>query len=124
MQDFKNLRVWQKSHELVLMTYAETAKFPAREAYGLSSQARRAAISIAANIAEGSSHGSDREFARFLRIAAASSSEVEYFSILAADLGFLDKVDSVRWRQKSSEVRQMLSGLLARMKVCSNRRTQ
>ena len=82
MQDFKNLKAWQKAHRLVLETYAKTANFPREEQFGLTAQVRRAAVSIAANIAEGSSRRGDREFAQFLRVASGSASEVEYFAIL------------------------------------------
>ena len=69
MQDFKKLTVWKKSHALVLDVYAKTAHFPADELFGLVAQMRRAAVSIPANIAEGSSRGGDKEFAQFLRVA-------------------------------------------------------
>ena len=87
MQDFRKLNVWRKSHALTLRVYAETAKFPKEESLGITAQARRAAVSIAANIAEGSARDGDREFARFLYISLGSASEFEYFSILIADLG-------------------------------------
>ena len=66
MQDFRKLQVWRKSHSLVLQVYAKTAMFPKAETYGVTAQARRAAVSIAANIAEGSARSGDKEFARFL----------------------------------------------------------
>jgi four helix bundle protein len=66
MQDFHNLKTWQRSHKLVLSIYKLTAKFPKEEVYALTSQIRRAAVSIPANIAEGCVKGSDADFARFL----------------------------------------------------------
>jgi four helix bundle protein len=69
MQDFKNLKVWQKSHELTLEIYKVTASFPKEELFGLTSQIRRASSSISANIAEGCGRQSDADFARFLQIA-------------------------------------------------------
>jgi four helix bundle protein len=113
MQDFKKLHVWKKSHSLVLDVYEKTAKFPPSEMFGLTSQVRRASVSIAANIAEGSSTGSDREFAPFLRHSVASASEVEYFSILISDLGLLDKKAANKWGENAGEIRRMISGLLA-----------
>ena len=83
IQNFRNLIVWRKSHSLVLEVYAKTAKFPRSEMFGLAAQTRRAAVSIAANIAEGSARSSDKEFARFLYISLGSASEIEYLSILA-----------------------------------------
>lgn len=113
MQDFKNLQVWQKSHTLVIDVYAKTANFPPAEIFGLTSQIRRASVSIAANIAEGSSTGSDREFAQFLRRSLASASEVEYFSILISDLGLLERKAAKKWGEDACEIRRMISGLLA-----------
>jgi len=113
MQDFKKLQVWQKSHSLVLDVYAKTAKFPKEEMFALTSQIRRASVSIAANIAEGSSTGGDKEFARFLRVSAASASEVEYFSILVLDLGLLDRPAAEQWTRDVSEIRRMIFGLIA-----------
>src|SRR5690606_7599688 len=89
MQDFRNLKVWEKSHDLVLEIYK--IKFPQEELYGLSSQIRRAATSIPTNIAEGCGRGSDVDFKRFLQIAFGSASEVEYLLILCHDLEYIDQ---------------------------------
>jgi four helix bundle protein len=113
MQDFKKLKVWQKAHHLVLDVYAKTANFPRDEIFGLTSQIRRAAVSVAANIAEGSSRNGDREFAQFLRLARASVSEVEYFSILTADLRLIERPDAIRLGEDAAEIRRMVSGLIA-----------
>ena len=86
MRDFKNLKVWQKAHELALQVYGVVRRFPREERYGLVSQLQRAATSIPANIAEGCGCQGNREFAYFLNIAVRSSSEVEYLLILARDL--------------------------------------
>ena len=66
MKDFRKLQVWHKAHRLVVDVYAATVTFPTEERYGLTSQIRRASVSIPANIAEGCGRGSDAEFARFL----------------------------------------------------------
>ena len=113
MQDFKKLQAWQKAHRLVLETYAKTASFPREEQFGLTAQVRRAAVSIAANIAEGSSRSGEREFAQFLGVAAGSASEVEYFAILIADLSLLSGPDAAHIAEGAAEVRRMLSGLLS-----------
>ncbi len=89
MKDFKSLKVWHKAHQLTLLVYALTRTFPREEMYGLTSQIRRAAASIPANIAEGSGRRSDGELRRFLQIARGSASELEYHLLLARDLGFL-----------------------------------
>jgi four helix bundle protein len=86
MQDFKQLRVWQKSHSLALRVYSATATFPEPERYGLTSQMRRAAASVPANIAEGCGRGGRAELRQFLHASSGSASELEYFLLLARDL--------------------------------------
>ncbi len=76
MKDLRQLQVWEKGHGLTLAVYRATAAFPGTEMYGLTSQVRRAAASVAANIAEGCGWGGDPEMARFLRIAMGSASEL------------------------------------------------
>lgn len=115
MQDFRRLKVWLKSHRLVLRTYAATANFPKTETFGVTAQVRRAAVSIAANISEGSARSSDKEFARFLFISLGSASELEYFAILIADLGYLKRDDAARIEENASEIKRMLSGLIAKL---------
>ena len=78
MRDFKTLTVWQKAHQLVLVVYKTTNGFPKDELYGLTSQLRRATVSIAANIAEGSGKNTDADFARFIQISIGSANEVDY----------------------------------------------
>jgi four helix bundle protein len=90
MQDFRNLKVWQKAHALTLDVYRYTRNFPAEEKFGLSNQLRRSSASIAANLAEGCARGGDIEFARFVRIAAGSASETDYHLLLARDLQYLE----------------------------------
>jgi four helix bundle protein len=90
MADFKHLAVWKSSHELVLQIYRQTAALPRHELFGLTSQMRRAAVSIPANIAEGRGRDTDREFARFITMSLGSANELEYFLILAKDLGYQD----------------------------------
>ncbi|MGH9783435.1 MAG: four helix bundle protein, partial [Terriglobia bacterium] len=85
---FRDLLVWQKAHEFVLAVYRFTATFPREETYGLLPQMRRAAVSIAANIAEGFGKRSKPEKARFLNMAEGSTEESRYYLILAQDLGY------------------------------------
>jgi len=86
IQNFRNIQVWQKAHELTLQVYKATKTFPKEEIYGLTSQMRRAALSIPCNIAEGCARSTDADFARFLDIAIGSASEVECQLLLARDL--------------------------------------
>ena len=86
MKDFRNLKVWEKAHQLALALYPITASFPRQEAYGLASQIRRAASSIPSNIAEGCGREGDPELARFCIIARGSATELEYQLLLARDL--------------------------------------
>ena len=117
MQDFHTLQVWQKAHQLTLGVYQVTASFPDSERYGLSSQMRRCSASIAANIAEGCGRGGRKDFARFLRIATGSASELEYHLLLAKDLGMIDPDKSQGLTGDAAEVRRMLAGLLRRLKT-------
>src|SRR2546426_6254710 len=93
MQGFRRLNVWEKARELTLEVYRITAPFPKEELYALTSQLKRAASSIAANIAEGCGRGSDADFGRFLLISMGSASELEYHLLLARDLKFLSETD-------------------------------
>ncbi len=112
MQDYQNLKVWQKSHELVLSLYKTTAKFPKEEQYGLTSQIRRSAASIPANIAEGSARSGDPEFTRFLYIAQASASELDYHLLLCRDLKLLSSADYETFAESLNHIRRMLTSLI------------
>jgi four helix bundle protein len=116
MQDFKNLKVWTKSHALVLAVYKATRNFPKDELFGLTSQMRRAAASIAANISEGCGRGGDPEFGRFLQLAMGSACELEYHFILAQDLHYLDAEAFHELTADVVEVKRMLASLLGRIK--------
>ena len=116
MQDFRDLKVWTKAHAATLAVYRATDTFPAVERYGLTSQMRRAASSIAANIAEGCVRSSDADFARFLHIAMGSASELEYFLLLARDLMFLQGDVHERITGEVQEIKRMLTALIARLK--------
>ncbi|WP_299427335.1 four helix bundle protein [uncultured Meiothermus sp.] len=87
---FQDLIVWQKAHQFVLSSYRLSGSFPSRETYGLTSQLRRAAISIPANIAEGFKKKTKPDKARYMNIAQASLEECRYYLILANDLGYGD----------------------------------
>lgn len=103
MKDFRDLRVWDKAHLLALEAYRSTNSFPKQEMFGLTSQIRRAAVSIAANIAEGCGKRGNGEFQRFLNMATGSASELEHHFLLAHDLHFLD--DTVHGRLSAAVVK-------------------
>ena len=123
MKGFKELHVWRKAHEMTLAIYEATRAFPSDERYGMTSQLRRAASSIAANIAEGCCRRSDGEMARFLRIARGSASEVEYHVFLARDLGYLREQQFRRLSSQADEVQRMLTGLIQRFQPEEQRRS-
>jgi four helix bundle protein len=89
VKDFRELKVWEKCHQLTLAVYKESRAYPKEEMYGLTNQTRRAASSVPTNIAEGCGRGTDPDFARFLQIAMGSASELDYHLLLARDLGML-----------------------------------
>jgi four helix bundle protein len=117
MEDFKDLKVWTKAHELTLAVYRRTRVFPKEETYGLTSQLRRAAASIGANIAEGCGRRSDGEMKRFLQIARGSASELEYHFLLARDLQLLDNGEFKNLEGKVLEVQRMLAPLVQRLQA-------
>ena len=112
MKDFRQLKVWEKSHQAALEIYKATKGFPKEELYGLTSQIRRASMSVPTNIAEGCGRNTDKEFARFLQIAMGSASETEYQLILARDLEFLPKDTYEKLHNDIEEVKRMLASLL------------
>jgi four helix bundle protein len=115
MEDFKDLVVWRKAHQLTLAVYHKTCTFPKEEMYGLTSQVRRASASIGANIAEGCGRRSDAEMKRFLQIARGSASELEYHLVLAKDLRFLGVDEFKDLEEKTLEVQRMLASLVQRL---------
>jgi four helix bundle protein len=106
---FEDLVVWQKAHEFVLATYRLTRTFPRSEIYGLSSQWRRAAISIAANIAEGFKKRGRADKIRFYNIAQGSVEECRYYLILAKDLEYGDVSESSRLVEEVSKLLEAYS---------------
>jgi len=119
MQDFRKLKVWEKAHNLTLAVYRQTRNFPAEEKYELTNQLRRAAVSIAANIAEGSSRDSWADFRRFLQIALGSMNEAQYYLILSRDLEYVRAADHERLDGLLVEVRKMLTTLICRLRPSS-----
>ncbi len=115
MRDFKQLKVWQKAHQLVLNVYRLTRGFPPDERFGLTAHLLRSAVSIPSNIAEGCGRQGDKELARFLSIAAGSASETEYQLLLAHDLGHLDPQTHQDFDTQINEVKRMLNAFIQRL---------
>jgi len=115
MRDFHDLKVWGKAHQLVLAIYKASTGFPQSEIYALTSQFRRAAISIPSNIAEGCGRKTETEFARFLQIAMGSASEVQYHLLLARDLGFVKDSEFQQLESDVTEVKRMLTALIQKL---------
>jgi four helix bundle protein len=117
MEDFKDLRVWQKAYELTLNVCRKSATFAKEEMYGLTSQLRRATMSIGANIAEGCGRRSDPELRRFLQIARGSANEVECHLLLARDLRFLPPDDFKNLEGLVLGMQRMLASLVQRLSL-------
>jgi len=111
MNNYKELKVWQKSINLSIKIYTRTAKFPKDEIYGISSQIRRSVISIASNIAEGAGRGSQNEFKRFIDIALGSAAELDTQIIISKHLKYLDENQYVEISLEIDEIQKMLFGL-------------
>jgi four helix bundle protein len=112
MQDFRNLKVWERAQHFVVEVYKLTSGFPKSEQYGLTSQIQRAAVSIVANIAEGCGRGSDADFARFLQMAVGSAFEVDALLIVAHELNYLDDVSYHAVVPELAEVKRILNAFL------------
>jgi four helix bundle protein len=110
MRDFRKIQVWEKAHHFTLKIYKLTSSFPKDELYGLTSQMRRAAASIPANVAEGCGRDTQAELARFVHIATGSASELEYHLILAHDLGYIKDEDYPELNSTINEIQRMLHG--------------
>jgi four helix bundle protein len=113
--DFRKLAVWQKAYQLTLNIYQATGCFPKEELFGVTSQMRRAAASIPANIAEGSGRGSDIELRRFCHIALGSANELEFFTLLSHDLHYLEVQQYDQLNPLILEIQRMLGSLIQKL---------
>lgn len=107
-----NLVVWEKAYEFALAVYRVTASFPNDEKYVLTSQLRRAALSISANIAEGKGRATEKDFLRFLHIARGSLEECKVYILFARDLSYINKQSHDELISSSEEIGRMLNGLI------------
>lgn len=112
MRDYKNIVAWQKADDLALAVYEASRSFPKEEVYSLTSQLRRAAYSVPANIAEGASRNSQKDYLHFLFIARGSVAEVAYFIHLSQRLGYLTGDRHARLAEQADKASRVLTGLI------------
>jgi four helix bundle protein len=116
MQNYKDLIVWKKAHDLVLFVYKLTVAYPKVEQFSLTSQLRRAAISIPANVAEGCGKHSQADLANYLQTALGSSNEVEYLLFLSFELGYLADDSFQTSELQVNEIKAMLISLITKVR--------
>ena len=112
LRNYKDLKVWQKSYQLCLEIYKITKGFPKEETYGLTSQIRRAAVSVSCNIAEGYGRKTTPEYIRSLYIAYGSNCELETQILLSGDLGYIETSKLKKLQDEIGEVERMLKALI------------
>ena len=115
MQDFKNLKVWQKAHELALFTYEITADFPKEELFGLRNTLRKTSVDIPGFVAEGCGKTNDQEFGKLVNMAIGLNNRLEYYALVAKDLHLLNEAIHKDYTDRIIEVRKMLSGFNQRL---------
>ncbi|HEY5617120.1 MAG TPA: four helix bundle protein [Vicinamibacterales bacterium] len=116
-RDHRRLRVFNEAHELVLAIYEETRNFPRDEWFGIRAQIRRAAVSTASNIVEGSARRGSREYGNFVNVARGSAGEVSYLVVLAAELGYLSASAGERLPVKCDRLVPQLESLVQKLEI-------
>ena len=116
MQNFKDLLLWQEAHQAVLKIYKLSEDFPKTEMFGITSQLRRAAVSMPCNIAEGCGRYTSKDFANFLQIALGSTNETDYLTLLAKDLNYLSESEYLTIQEQLNKVRAMNINLLDKVR--------
>ena len=119
MRPHENLEVWKRAIDFVVMIYESTKAFPSDERFGLTSQLRRAAVSIAANIAEGAARKSNKEFLQFLSISQGSASEVETELLIAKRIGYLNDNKYLQLKDEADNIGRMMIGLANHLRKTS-----
>ncbi|MDB6170662.1 MAG: diversity-rating retroelement protein bAvd family protein [Verrucomicrobia bacterium] len=119
MKDYRQLAVWQRSHQFTLSVYQTSRFFPSDERFGIASQLRRASSAIPANLAEGCGRDSDADFKRFVVIAHGSASESEYILLLASELGMFGADDHAMLGSEIAQIKRMLGALVRKLKADS-----
>lgn len=116
MQNFKDLLLWQEAHKLTLQVYDVSKSFPKEETFGITSQLRRATVSISCNIAEGCGRYSSKDFANFLQIALGSANETDYLILLAKDLNHLSNDQFDKLQESINKIRAMNINLIEKVR--------
>jgi len=116
IKSFEDLTIWQESRKFTNKIYILTNKFPKEELYGLTSQIRRAAVSITSNIAEGFDRRSDKELSNFLSIARGSTAEVQNNLYIALDLKYVSQTEFNQLYQEAKKIAQQINGLMTYLK--------
>ena len=116
MQNFKDLLIWQEAHQLTLKIYEPSQDFPKEETFGITSQLRRAAVSIPCNIAEGCGRYTSKDFANFLQIALGSTNETDYLTLLARDLHYLSPDQYTDIQEGLNKIRAMNINLIGKVR--------
>lgn len=117
MKNYRELKIWQRSHAFTISLYRATKSFPRDELFALTSQMRRACTSIPANIAEGCGREGDAELKRFLTIALGSACELDYYVFLSHELGYLGESASQPLATEIIEIRRMLGSFIQKLKA-------
>ncbi len=112
-----DLEAWKESMSLVKNIYHHTKEFPREEQFGLTSQIRRAAVSIPANVAEGAARGTQKEFRQFLTISRGSLSELETLLLIARDVNFLVREKHDQLEQQADKVSRLITGLITSLRL-------
>lgn len=115
MRDYRKYKIWESGHQITLEVYKLTQSFPKEEMYGIVAQMRRASYSIPSNIAEGCGRESDAEFKRFLIISQGSANELEYFTVLAKDLGYIEESTFSKLNDEVDKIRRSLNSLIKKL---------
>ena len=115
MQNYENLKVWEKAHHLAMEIYRIGGTFPRMDGLALTSQLRRAALSIPTNIAEGAGSETPSRFRHFLQISMGSASETKYHLLVARDLHLISPEKFDELSERISEIRRMLTGLMKQL---------
>lgn len=116
MQNFKDLLLWQEAHQLVLSIYKLSEQFPKSELFGVTSQLRRAAVSMPCNIAEGCGRYTAKDFANFLQIALGSTNETDYLTLLAKDLNYMSESQFDAVQERLNKIRAMNINLIEKVR--------